>query len=77
MTSLTDETQNSEGRIVGATAIVGPSTRRKSTAESMFDQAEKNRKRTVGQDEVGTRPERTGARVPVRRRLPTSSPGAA
>jgi hypothetical protein len=32
---------NVEGRIVGATAIVGPSTRRKSTVESMFDQAQK------------------------------------
>jgi hypothetical protein len=35
------ETHNAEGRIVGATAIVGPSTRRKSTVESMFDQAQK------------------------------------
>jgi hypothetical protein len=30
-----------EGRVVDATAIVGPSTRRKSTVESMFDQAQK------------------------------------
>jgi hypothetical protein len=41
VTSLSDETHNAEGRIVGATAIVGPSTRRKSTVESMFDQAQK------------------------------------
>lgn len=41
MTLLSDETHNAEGRIVGATAIVGPSTRRKSTVESMFDEAQK------------------------------------
>jgi hypothetical protein len=41
VTSLSDETHNAAGRIVGATAIVGPSTRRKSTVESMFDQAQK------------------------------------
>jgi hypothetical protein len=39
VTSLSDETRNAEGRIVGATAIVGPPTRRKSTVESMFDNA--------------------------------------
>jgi hypothetical protein len=41
VTLLSDETHNAEGRIVGATAIVGPSTRRKSTVESMFDEAQK------------------------------------
>ena len=41
MTSLSDERHDSEGCIVGATAIVGPPTRRKSTVESMFDQAQK------------------------------------
>jgi hypothetical protein len=41
VTSRSDETHNAEWRIVGATAIVGPSTRRKSTVESMFDQAQK------------------------------------
>ena len=41
MTSPSDETHNAEVRIVGATAIVGSSTRRKSTVESMFDQAQK------------------------------------
>jgi hypothetical protein len=41
VTWLSDERHNAEGRIVGATAIVGPSTRRKSTVESMFDQAQK------------------------------------
>ena len=41
MTLQWDETHNSGGRIVGAPAIVGPSTRRKSTVESMFDQAQK------------------------------------
>ena len=77
MTWLSDKTHNSEGRIVGVTSIVGPSTRRKSTVESMFDPAQENGKRTAGQDEVRARPERTGADVPVRRRLPMSSPGAA
>jgi hypothetical protein len=41
VTLLSDETHNAEGRIVGATAIVGPSTRRKSTVESLFDEAQK------------------------------------
>ena len=41
MTSLLDETHNAEGRIVGATAIIGSSNRRKSTVESIFDQAQK------------------------------------
>ena len=40
MTWLSDKTHNSEGRIVGVTSIVGPSTRRKSTVESMFDPAQ-------------------------------------
>jgi hypothetical protein len=39
--SLSDETHNAEGRIVGATAIVGPSNTRKSMVESIFDQAQK------------------------------------
>ena len=41
MISLSEETHNAEGRIVGATAIVGPSTRRTSRVESMFEQAQK------------------------------------
>jgi hypothetical protein len=45
--------------------------------ESMFDQAQKTVSGQLATMRWGARPERTGADVPVRRRLPASSPGAA
>ena len=76
MTWLSDKTHNSEGRIVGVTSIVGPSTRRKSTVESMFDPAQETVSGQLAKMRWGLGL-KVPADVPVRRRLPASSPRAA